>query len=117
MSAYSQDLREKNVEAVSGRGMGKSEAARAFGVSLSSVKRYFAMAREGMPLAPKRRPSSKPKLDERVRRLLSADLKERPFATLSQRREYLEALTGISVSNSPVCRELKRMEHTRKKGA
>jgi len=117
MNAYSQDLREKIVEAVSGRGMGKSEVARAFGVSLSSVKRYVAMAREGVPLAPKRRPGSKHKLDERAGRLLSADLEERPFATLSQRREYLEALTGISVSNSTVCRQIKRMKHSRKKGA
>jgi hypothetical protein len=47
---------------------------------------------------------------------LSADLEERPFATLSQRCEYLKVLIGISVSTSTVCREIKRMEHTRKKG-
>jgi len=29
----------------------------------------------------------------------------------------LEALTGITVSDSTVCRELKRMKHTRKDGA
>jgi hypothetical protein len=39
MNAYSEDLREKIIEAL-GRGMGKSEAARTFSVSLSSVKRY-----------------------------------------------------------------------------
>jgi transposase len=116
MNAYSEDLREKIVEALSGRGMGKSEAARLFGVSLSSVKRYARAASEGRSLAPKKRPGSKPKLDERARRLLAADVQERPFATLSERRAYLEALAGISVSNSTVCRELKRMEHTRKKG-
>ncbi len=116
MNAYSQDLREKIVEALSERGMGKSEAARAFGVSLSSVKRYARMASEGRSLAPKKRPGSKPKLDERARKLLSADLQERPFATLSERGEYLEVLAGISASTSTVCRELKRMEHTRKKG-
>jgi transposase len=86
-------------------------------VSLSSVKRYVAMAREGVPLAPKRRPGSKPKLDERARRLLAADLEERPFVTLSERRDYLKVAAGVSVSNSTVCRELRRMEHTRKKGA
>lgn len=117
MNAYSRDLREKIVEAVSGRGMGKSEAARAFGVSLSSVKRYVGMAREGESLAPKRRPGSKPKLDGRARKLLAADVEERPFATLSQRREYLEVVVGASVSSSTVCREIERMEHTRKKGA
>ena len=39
MDAYSEDLRRKIVEAVEGRRMNQSEAARAFGVSLSSVKR------------------------------------------------------------------------------
>ena len=117
MNAYSRDLRDKIVGAVSRRGMAKSEAARAFGVSLSSVKRYVGMAREGKSLAPKRRPGSKPKLDERARRLLAANAQERPFATLSERGEYLRVVTGVSVSDSTVCRELKRMEHTRKKGA
>lgn len=116
MNAYSQDLREKVVEAVLGRGMGKSEAARAFGVSLSSVKRYARAASEGRSLAPKRRPGSKPKLGGRSRRrLLAADLEERPFATLSERSEYLRVVAGVSVSASTVCRELGRMESTRKK--
>jgi transposase len=60
--------------------MGKSQAARTFGVSLSSVKRYAKVAHEGRSLAPKERPGSKPKLDEGARRLLEADLKERPAA-------------------------------------
>jgi transposase len=38
MNAYSEDLRKKIVEAL-GRGMTKTEAARTFGVSRSSVKR------------------------------------------------------------------------------
>ncbi len=117
MNAYSQDLREKIVQAVFERGMGKSEAARTFSVSLSSVKRYARAASEGKSLAPKKRPGSKPKLDERARRLLAADVEERPFVTLSERRDYLKAVAGVSVSNSTVCRELGRMERTRKKGA
>jgi transposase-like protein len=46
MNAYSQDLREKIMAAVFGRGMSKSDAARTFGVSLSSVKRYTRAASE-----------------------------------------------------------------------
>ena len=79
MNAYSEDLRKKIVEAVSERGMGKSEAARTFSVSLSSVKRYTKMASKGESLAPKKRPGLKPKLDETAKRLLTADLEERPF--------------------------------------
>jgi len=37
MDPYSEDLRRKIVEAVEERRMNQSEAARAFGVSLSSV--------------------------------------------------------------------------------
>jgi transposase len=56
MNAYSQDLTEKIVQAVFEHGMGKSEAARALGVSLSSVKRYAKAASEGKSLAPKKKP-------------------------------------------------------------
>jgi transposase len=116
MNAYSEDLREKIVEAL-GRGMGKSQAARTFSVSLSSVKRYAKLAQEGRSLAPKNRPGSKPKLDERSRKLLQADLEEHPFLTLQQRCEYLRAVASVEVSRSTVCRAIKRMDSTRKKGA
>jgi transposase len=50
MDAYSEDLRHKIVEAVQQRRMSKSEAARAFGVSRSSVKRYVKAVCEGRSL-------------------------------------------------------------------
>ena len=115
MNAYSEDLREKIIEALR-RGMGKSEAASTFSVSLSSVKRYAKLAEEGCPLAPKKRPGSKPKLDERSSKLLEEDLKERPFITLQQRCEYLRTIASLEVSRSSVCRAIKRMNSTRKKG-
>jgi transposase len=116
MNAYSEDLRMKIVEAL-GRGMGKSQAARTFSVSLSSVKRYATMAEEGRSLAPKKRPGSKPKLSERTRKLLEEDLKERPFLTLQQRCEYLRVVACVEISRSTLCRAIKRMRSTRKKGA
>jgi len=114
MNAYSLDLRKKIVEAKQ-RGMPTSEVARTFGVGLSSVKRYAATAREGKPLAPKRRPGSKPKLGGAARKLLEADLEERPDATLPERREFLRRVAGVSVSDSTVSRMLKQMGWTRKK--
>jgi transposase len=57
MKAYSEDLRSKIVQALQ-RGMNKSEAARTFGVSLSSVKRYAKLASKGESLAPKSLPAS-----------------------------------------------------------
>src|SRR5215217_3619700 len=96
MNAYSEDLRKKIVEAL-GRGATKSEAARAFGVSRSSVKRYAKLADEGRTLTPKKRPGLKPKLDEATRKLLEEDLEVRSAATLRQRREFLRASGGRSL--------------------
>jgi transposase-like protein len=44
MKPYSEDLRVRIVSAVQEESMSKSAAARLFGVSLSSVKRYARMA-------------------------------------------------------------------------
>jgi transposase len=114
MNAYSEDLRKKIVEAAE-RGTPKTEGARAFGVGVSSVKRYVATSREGHSLTPKRRPGSKPKLDERARKLLEADLEKRPAATLPERREFLERVARIRVSDSTLSRMLKRLGWSRKK--
>jgi transposase len=114
MKAYSEDLRMKIVEAVGG-GMSKSEVARTFGVSLSSVKRYVGIAHQGRPLTPKKPPGLRPKIDEQGKRLLQADLQERPAATLPQRREFLQRVAGVRVSDSTVSRMLKRMGWSRKK--
>lgn len=115
MSAYSEDLRTRIVSAVGG-GISKARAARAFSVSLSSVKRYVEKAKKGESLAPKKRPGSAPKLDDKATKLLEEDLRERPFATLRERRDYVEAITGISVSRSTMCRAIARIGSTRKKG-
>jgi transposase len=114
MNPYSEDLRKKIIEALR-RGATKSEAARSFGVSRSSVKRYAKMAEEGRSLAPKKRPGSKPKMDEHARRLLEADLEERPAATLSERREFLRRVAGLSLSESTLSRMVRRLGWSRKK--
>jgi transposase/transposase-like protein len=114
MNAYSEDLRKKIVEALR-RGAGKSAVARAFGVSLSSVKRYAKMDDQGRPLAPKKRPGSRPKMGEGARRFLEADLEARPTATLSERRAYLGRVAGVEVSEPTVSRVLKRLGWSRKK--
>jgi transposase len=115
MKAYSEDLRKKIVDAIE-RGMPKAEAARTFGVGISTVKRYATKARRGESLEPGKAPGKRPKMDERVGKLLEEDLKERPFATLRERCEYVEAVSGVSVSRSTMCRAIARVGSTRKKG-
>jgi transposase len=115
MRAYSEDLRRKIVDAI-GRGMPKAEAARTFGVGISTVKRYATKARRGESLQPGKAPGKRPKMDERVSKLLEADLEERPFATLKERCDYVSAVSGVSVSRSTMCRTIARIGPTRKKG-
>jgi transposase len=98
------------------RGMPKAQAARTFGVGISTVKRYATKAQKGEPLEPGKAPGKRPKMDERVSKLLEEDLQERPFATLRQRCEYVEAVSGVSVSRSTMCRAIARIGSTRKKG-
>jgi transposase len=115
MKAYSEDLRKKILQAVD-RGMPKSEAAKTFGVSRSSVKRYAAARREGRPLTPKKHPGSKPKLDQSARELLEADVVARPSLTLKDRRRFLEEMVGVSVSESTLSRLLRKMGFSPKDG-
>src|SRR5215217_6410903 len=115
MKAYSKDLRQKIVDAIE-RGMPKAQAARTFGVGISTVKRYATKAQRGESLEPGKAPGKPPKIDERVGKLLEADLEERPFATLRERCDYVEAISGVSVSRSTMCRAIARIGSTRKKG-
>jgi transposase len=115
MKAYSEDLRRKIVDAIE-RGMPKAQAARTFGVGISTVKRYATKAEKGEPLEPGKAPGKRPKIDEGVGKLLEEDLQERPFATLLERCEYVEAMSGVSVSRSTMCRAIARIGSTRKKG-
>src|SRR3712207_735317 len=89
MKAYPKDLRQKIVDAIE-RGMPKAEAARTFGVGISTVKRYVTKAQKGEPLEPGKAPGKRPKMDERLRKLLEEDLNERPFVTLRERCDYID---------------------------
>ena len=115
MSGYSEDLRRRIVSSVES-GMSKAQAARTFSVSLSSVKRCVKKAERGEYLVPKKRPGSTPKLAEMARKLLEDDLQERPYPTLQDRCEYIEVMTGLSVSRSTMCRAIASIGSTRKKG-
>ena len=112
MKPYSEDLRRQLVRAVEG-GTSKCAAARPFGVSLSSVKRYLRIAQRGVSLAPKKGGGRPPRIDQTAEKLLREDVKERPAATVSERRRFLEHTTGKALSASTVKRLLKRLGFSR----
>ena len=115
MKPYSEDPRVKIVQAV-GDGMSKSAAVRLFGVSLSSVKRYVRIANRGASLEPRKGGGRPPKTNETMKKLLEKDVKERPAATVRNRRLFLHSVTGDSLSVSTIKRLLKRMGFSQKNG-
>jgi transposase len=115
MRAYSEDLRKKIVAAIE-RGMSKAQTARLFDVSLSSVKRYSRIASQGESLRPRKSPGRPCKVDEKAQLLLERDVKERPAATIGQRRRLLEHITGTDLSDSTLRRLMKRLGFTQKNG-
>jgi hypothetical protein len=49
-------------------------------------------------------------------RLLEEDIKARPWVTHKQRKEFLFAACGVGVSETTICRSIKkRLSHSRKK--
>src|SRR3712207_6551754 len=116
MKAYSEDLRMKVVQAIEQRGISKSQAARLFGISLSSVKRYARLASQGESLAPRKGGGRPPIADDATRKLLEDDIRNRPTATVSQRRHFLESFAGKTLSEPTLRRLLKRLGFSRKKG-
>jgi len=107
MNPYSEDLRKKIVKALQ-RGMPrKIEAARTFGVGVSSLKRYVATYREGRSLAPSKRTGSKPKLDEGARRLLEVDLKELLYLPPSAAPPDLKPIEEVFANVKVVLRRAK----------
>jgi transposase len=102
MKAYSEDLRQKVVEAVQQRGTSKSEAARLFGISLSSVKRYTRLASRGEPLAPRKGGGRPPIADDTTKKLLEEDIRNRPSAAIRERRSFLERFSPArALAKSP----------------
>ena len=116
MKAYSEDLRQKVVEAVQQHGTSKSEAARLFSISLSSVKRYTRLADRGESLVPRKGGGRPPIADDAMRKLLEEDVRARPSATIKERRRFLESFAGKSISEPTLRRLLKQMGFSRKKG-
>src|SRR5215211_8164385 len=93
MRPYSEDLRARIVAAVES-GMPKTEAARTFGVSPSSVKRYCRLAANEEPLAPRKGGGRPPKTNAVIERLLREARSLPPGVRGRDGREHL-ALAAV----------------------
>jgi transposase len=115
MKAYSEDLRHRILAAVEG-GMSKCAAARVFGVSRSTIKRYAQQRRETGSLAPQ--PTARPRpllIGPDRHAALRAQLAAAPDATLAQHAATWEREQGVRVSLWTMQRAIARLDWTRKK--
>ena len=104
----SADFRERLVTAIDA-GLSPGEAARLFGVDLSTVYRWRRRARRGEPFAEKPRSGRPPQLPPaRYPELRMLVLAHRD-ATLPEHAERLERATGVHLSPSHLSRLLRRL--------
>src|SRR5215210_4715915 len=94
MKPYSVDLRTRIVRALQEEGTAKSAAARLFGVSLSSVKRYARIASRGESLKPRKGGGRPPKTDETTQKLLEEDARRGREGAPCSRRLRETSLLG-----------------------
>jgi transposase len=108
MQIYSKDLRIRAVKAVE-RGIPRKEVVEIFSISLTTLKRWIKMSREGKDLSPgvstgrRRRILSSPE-EERV---LWEQLEANDDATLERHCELWEQKTGVRVSVSAMSRAIR----------
>jgi transposase len=115
MRAYSLDLRERIVRAVD-QGRSQREAARLFGVGVSSVKRYLQQRAQTGSLACRRSPGGRRKIGGEQEAALLARVGEAPAATLAEHGAWWAQHYGQRLSRPTLSRALKRLGWTRKQG-
>jgi transposase len=114
MRAYSQDLRERVLQAYDAGDGGYVTLSRRFRVAESTVYRWVCECRqEGKPKV--YRHGFVSVLDEDDGAVLRQLVEEQPDATLAEYATRFEARTGWAVSLPSVCRALKRWGLRRKK--
>ena len=114
MNAYSLDLRERVIQTLC-EGVTQSEVAEQFGVSLSTVEKWWRRWRETGSIAPRPSASGPARVLAACERLLRRVVKQQPDMTLSEVCAQIETKTGLHTSPSMMCRELHLLHLSRKK--
>jgi transposase len=113
--AYSQDLRDRVIDAVVGDGMSRRGAAQRFGVSESiAIKWVQRFERTGSRVAGKMGGHKRAKLDDH-REFIDALRGEKPDVTLQGLCDQLLAERGVKTDTSMMSRFFRRLGITLKK--
>ena len=114
MKAYSQDVRERVLQAID-RGYSRAEIVQFFGVLRASIKRYIKQRREDGHVRPKAIPGRPPTKRAQVEAAVLPQLQALTSATLEHHCAMWEQTHGERVSRWTMSRAIKRLGWTRKK--
>jgi transposase len=109
MEIYSKDLRIRAVDAVE-RGMPRREVVETFRISLTTLKRWLRMRREGKDLSPRSSTGRKRRILSTLeqKKALWSQLEANDDATLERHCELWEERTGVRVSISTMSRAIRK---------
>lgn len=114
-SAYSQDLRDRVLDAVEREGMSRSAAARRFGVSRSAAIKWVRRQTDAGARAPAGTGGHRPSVLTPHRAFVKAALANKPDITLEALGRRLLAERGVRADTSMLSRFLRREGITHKK--
>jgi transposase len=114
MRAYSTDLKERLVRAVAD-GQPLREAARRFGVAVTTVKRAVVQQRETGSLARKPIPGCPRRISHEQEAILQARLEAAPDATVLEHCAWWLEHQGQALSEATMWRAMRRLGWTHKK--
>jgi transposase len=114
MRAYSTDLKERLVRAVAD-GQPLREAARRFGVAVTTVKRAVVQQRETGSLARKPIPGCPRRIGAEQEAILRARLEAAPDATVLEHCAWWAEHQGQELSEATMWRAMRRLGWTHKK--
>ncbi len=115
MKPYSKDLRLRVLAAVD-RGMPRAEAARIFGVSAPTIRRYLRLRRETGDVQPRPVPGPPARKGAMLSAALPAQARANPDLTHAEHCELFEESEGVRVSTATMSRVIRgHFGWTRKK--
>lgn len=114
MCAYSLDLRERVLRALD-QGRTRTEVARLFGVSNTTIGRYRRHKRDRGHLRAQSPPGRPRHITQDDHSALLEQLTAHPDATLEEHCQHWEQLRGVQVSVATMCRAIQRVGWSYKK--
>ena len=115
MKPYSQDLRDRAVDAYAAGEGSEAEMAGRFGIHRSTLEKWLYRKRDTGSCAALPHARGPGRTLQACDDFIRAEVKKQPDVSLAELCERVTAATGLSASPSMMCRELQLLDLPRKK--